>query len=116
MSEIKNIPSNEGWKKLVSYIIKTTTISEAIDDINLKTDGTFSSVKIDALLRSLKEETEGYAETLCGNLARLELKIVDNAESCTESNILYLFTTKILYNLYSITIFLMSENKQFNVQ
>lgn len=91
MSEIKNIPSNEGWKKLVSYIIKATTVSEAIDDVNLKTDGTFSSVKIDALLRSLKEETEGYAETLCGNLARLELKIVDNAESCTESNILYLF-------------------------
>ena len=91
MSEIKNIPSNEGWNKLVSYIIKATTVSEAIDDVNLKTDGTFSSVKIDALLRSLKEETEGYAETLCGNLARLELKIVDNAESCTESNILYLF-------------------------
>ena len=43
------ILSKQDLELLCSFINKLANVSEGIDDINLKTNGTFSSVKIDSL-------------------------------------------------------------------
>ena len=76
---------------LCGLIRDMANVSEGIDDLNLKTNGTFSSVKIDTLLNTLKTDCNEYTEKLVANLSRLELKLVTSESEITESNILYLF-------------------------
>ena len=78
--------------------------TKLIDNINLKDNGTFSSTKIDLLLRTLKEECNEYSENLCSNLSRLELKLVTSETEITQSNILYLFKPdgQASYNQYVV--------------
>ena len=76
---------------LCGLIRDLASVSEGIDDLNLRSDGTFSSVKIDTLLNTLKTDCNEYTEKLVANLSRLELKLVTSESEITESNILYLF-------------------------
>ena len=76
---------------LCGLIRDLANVSEGIDDLNLRSDGTFSSVKIDTLLNTLKTDCNEYTEKLVANLSRLELKLVTSESEITESNILYLF-------------------------
>lgn len=75
---------------LCGLIRELSNVSEGIDDINLRSDGTFSSVKIDTLLNNLESECNEYTDRLVANLSRLELKIVTNEADINKSNILYL--------------------------
>lgn len=88
----KNITTIE--KSAIEYLCglirDLSSVSEGIDDINLRSDGTFSSVKIDTLLNNLETDCNGYTDRLVANLSRLELKIVTNEADINESNVLYL--------------------------
>ena len=75
---------------LCGLIRELSNVSEGIDDINLRSDGTFSSVKIDTLLNNLETDCNGYTDRLVANLSRLELKIVTDEADINKSNILYL--------------------------
>lgn len=88
----KNITTIE--KSAIEYLCglirDLSSVSEGIDDINLKTNGTFSSVKIDTLLNNLETNCNEYTDKLVSNLSRLELKIVTNEADINKPNILYL--------------------------
>lgn len=91
MSKTGCIISHEGIEYLCGLIRDLSNVSEGIDDLNIRSDGTFSSLKLNTLLRTLKEDCNEYSENLCSNLSRLELKLVTNENNITQSNILYLF-------------------------
>ena len=76
---------------LTGLIRDLASVSEGIDDINLRSDGTFSSVMIDTLIKKCLEDANEYTEKLVANLSRLELKLVTNESEITQPNILYLF-------------------------
>ena len=83
--------SLEATKYLCGLIRDLASVSEGIDDINIRSDGTFSSVMIDTLIKKCLEDSNEYTEKLVANLSRLELKLVTSESEITESNILYLF-------------------------
>ena len=76
---------------LTGLIRDLASVSEGIDDINLRSDGTFSSVMIDTLIKKCLEDANEYTEKLVANLSRLELKLVTNESEIAQPNILYLF-------------------------
>ena len=75
-----------------------------IDDLNIKSNGTFSSVRINTLLNALKTDCNDFANSLVSNISRLELKIVTDESSIVDSNILYLHkpTGQNSYNQYVV--------------
>ena len=76
-----------------------------IDDLNIKSNGTFSSVRINTLLNALKTDCNDFANSLVSNISRLELKIVTDESSIVDSNILYLYkppTGQNSYNQYVV--------------
>ena len=75
-----------------------------IDDINIKSNGTFSSLRINTLLNALKTDCNDFANSLVANLSRLELKIVTDEADIVDSNILYLHkpTGQNSYNQYVV--------------
>ena len=75
-------------KYLCSLIRDLASVSEGIDDINLRSDGTFSSVMIDTLIKKCLEDSNEYTEKLVANLSRLELKLVTSESEITQPNIL----------------------------
>lgn len=83
--------SLEATKYLCGLIRDLASVSEGIDDINLRSDGTFSSVMIDTLIKKCLEDANEYTEKLVANLSRLELKLVTSESEITQPNILYLF-------------------------
>jgi hypothetical protein len=78
--------------------------TKLIDDLNIKSNGTFSSVRITTLLNTLKTDCNDYTDSLVSNLSRLELKIVTDESSIVDSNILYLYkpTGQTSYNQYVV--------------
>ena len=83
--------SKKGIEYLCSLINQLANVSEGIDDLNLRTDGTFSSVKIDTLLNTLKTDCNEYTDRLVANLSRLELKIATSESEITQPNTMYLY-------------------------
>ena len=76
---------------LCNCINQLANVSEGIDDLNLRSDSTFSSVKIDTLLNTLKTDCNDYTDKLVTNLSRLELKIANAESEITQPNIMYLY-------------------------
>ena len=91
MSQQYTTISKEGIEYLCGLINKLANVSEGIDDLNLRTDGTFSSVKIDTLLNTLKTDCNEYTDRLVANLSRLELKIATSESEITQPNTMYLY-------------------------
>ena len=91
MSQQITTISLEGIQYLCGLIRDMANVSEGIDDLTLKTDSTFSSVKIDILLNTLKTDCNEYTDRLIANLSRLELKIANTESEITQSNIMYLY-------------------------
>ena len=83
--------SKKGIEYLCGLINQLANVSEGIDDLNLRTDGTFSSVKIDTLLNTLKTDCNDYTDRLVANLSRLELKIATSESEITQPNTMYLY-------------------------
>ena len=91
MSKTYTTLSREGYTYLIGLIRNLANISEGVDDLHLRSDGTFSSVKINTLLNTLKSDCTQYTDTLVANLARLELKLVTNESDISQPNIMYLY-------------------------
>ena len=83
--------SLEAVKFLTGLIRDTVSVGEAIDDLHIRSDGSWSSVMIDTLIKKCLEDANEYTEKLVANLSRLELKLVTNESEITQPNILYLF-------------------------
>ena len=92
MSKTYTTLSRESINYLCSVIKHTASLSDNIvDDLHLLSNGTFSSVKINTLLNTLKSDCTQYTDTLVANLARLELKLVTNESDISQPNIMYLY-------------------------
>ena len=105
MSKTGCIISHEGIEYLCGLIRDINGLdTKLIDDINIKSNGTFSSLRIDSLLNALKTDCNDYTFSLVSNLSRLELKIVTDESSIVDSNILYLHkpTGQTSYNQYVV--------------
>ena len=83
--------SKDSIQYLCGLIRNLANVSEGIDDLNLRSDGTFSSVKINTLLNTLKTDCNEHTDRLVANLSRLELKLVTDESDITDSNMLYLY-------------------------
>ena len=92
MSRTYTTLSRESINYLCSVIKHTASLSDNIvDDLHLLSNGTFSSVKINTLLNTLKSDCTQYTDTLVANLARLELKLVTDESDISQPNIMYLY-------------------------
>ena len=83
--------SRECYTYLIGLIRNLANVSEGIDDLHLRSDGTFSSVKIDTLLNTLQTDCNEYTDRLVANLSRLELKIANDESEISQPNIMYLY-------------------------
>ena len=91
MSKTGCIISHEGIEYLCGLIRDINGLdTKLIDDLNIKSNGTFSSVRIDSLLNALKTDCNDFASSLVANLSRLELKVVTDEADMIEHNKLYL--------------------------
>ena len=104
MSRTYTTLSREAYSYLIGLIKNLANVSEGIDDLHLLSNGTFSSVKIDTLLNTLKADCNQYTDTLVANLARLELKLVTNESDISQPNIMYLYKPdgQTSYNQYVV--------------
>ena len=92
MSRTYTTLSRESINYLCSVIKHTASLSDNIvDDLHLRSDGTFSSVKIDTLLNTLQTDCNEYTDRLVANLSRLELKIANDESEISQPNIMYLY-------------------------
>ena len=98
------IPSKENIELLCSFINKVASIDEKLDDLHIRSDGTFSSYKIDLLLQALKTDCNYYTDSIVANLNRLTLKVVTDEAEITESNTMYLYKPdgQTSYNQYVV--------------
>ena len=98
------ILSQENIELICGLINKIANISESIDDINLKTDGTFSSVKIDNLLKQLKEENKDYTDEQILKVKNTAIKVVTDMTDIVEEGVIYLYkdTTDTVYSRYIV--------------
>ena len=91
MSKTGCIISHEGIEYLCGLIRDINGLdTNLIDDLNIKSNGTFSSVRINTLLNALKTDCNDFANSLVANLSRLELKVVTDEADMNEHNKLYL--------------------------
>ena len=106
MSKTGCIISHEGIEYLCGLIRDINGLdTNLIDDLNIKSNGTFSSVRINTLLNALKTDCNDFTYSLVSNLSRLELKIVTDEADIVDSNILYLHkptTGQTSYNQYVV--------------
>ena len=92
MSRTYTTLSRESINYLCSVIKHTASLSDNIvDDLHLLSNGTFSSVKIDTLLNTLRSDCNEYTDRLVANLSRLELKIANDESEISQPNIMYLY-------------------------
>ena len=62
---------------LCGLIRDLVSVSEAIDDLNLRTDGTFSSVKIDKLITQCLQDANTYSDSVVNALTHLVAEKID---------------------------------------
>ena len=88
--------TNEALEYLVGLIRDISGLdSKLIDDINLKTNGTYSSVRIKSLIDKNLEEANKHTEDLISSLNKLSSKKtnVQPALNNSEFNVIYLYST-----------------------
>ena len=83
--------SLEAVKFLTGLIRDMVSVGEAIDDLHIRSDGTWSSVKIDTLIKQCLQDSNDYTDRLVANLSRLELKLVTSESEITQPNTMYLY-------------------------
>ena len=94
MGKNYNTLSDEALAYMCALIRNLASVSDGIDDINLRTDGTFSSVKIDNLIKQVLADGKDYADQVCSALVKLTctktttLPTLDNSEL----NVIYLYS------------------------
>ena len=98
-------PSDDNIKFLCGLIRDVARIDECLDDLNISTTSTFSSVKITQLAQDVKHSLEQYVQSSINGLTHLKKKKVNVLPSNedAEDNVLYLIkdTTITDDNIYS---------------
>ena len=88
--------SKEGLEYLCGLINKiVSSPKDLLDDINLATNTTFSSVRIDSLIADTLQQANTHAEALCNALIKLtcEKTTTQPTLSNSEKNVIYLYSS-----------------------
>ena len=88
--------SKEGLEYLCGLINKiVSSPKDLLDDINLATNTTFSSVRIDSLIADTLQQSNTHAEALCNALTKLtcEKTTTQPTLSNSEKNVIYLYSS-----------------------
>ena len=88
--------SKEGLEYLCRLINKiVSSPKDLLDDINLATNTTFSSVRIDSLIADTLQQANTHAEALCNALIKLtcEKTTTQPTLSNSEKNVIYLYSS-----------------------
>ena len=106
---------NEEALKYVLGLIKIlSNVSDAIDDINLRTDGTFSSVKINQLLTALKDECDDYTNEQVKKVNKPKGVICDEKPTFSDGTITYKQNGEIKTTLETNLLFYYNSNGVLN--
>lgn len=86
--------SDEALQFLVGLIRNLAKVSDGIDDINLRTDGVYSSVHVKKLIDKCLEDANTHAEAIISNLNKLSSKktTVQPTLDNSEFNVIYLYS------------------------
>lgn len=108
---LKNQWTQESLKQLAKYILLATQSDKYIDDINLSSKSTNSSVFLNRKITEAKEEAEKFASDLVAGLTKLEAKIVDAEPTLdnTVSNTMYYYKSNPDSDNYRVYLRLSSE-------
>ena len=92
MAKTVTKPSDDNIKFLCGLIHDVAKIDECLDDLNISTTTTFSSLKISQLAQDVKHNLEAYVQSSINGLTHLKKKKVDVLPSNedAEDNVLYL--------------------------
>lgn len=88
--------SKEGLEYLCGLINKIVSApKDLLDDVNLATNTTFSSVRIDSLIADTLQQANTHAEALCNALTKLtcEKTTTQPTLSNSEKNVIYLYSS-----------------------
>ena len=100
------ILEKEAIDYLCGLIRNITNITDSLDDLHVRTDGTFSSHKIDTLLQIILNEANEYTDQITSALVRItaeemtEEPTLDNTVDKINTLIIYSPTGDTKYNQY----------------
>ena len=93
--------SLDSIKYILGLISATVDLPTTIlDDLNIATNTTYSSYRLDTLLKALKEENIKYCDEAIAGLNKLSKEIVDDSSKVVKENIIYLILTNPVNNVY----------------
>ena len=87
-----DILTHEALSYMAGLVRETTKIKDGIDDLNIRTDGTYSSKKITDLLNTLEYDMQTYINSSIGSMNHLKKEIVSTVPSASSAkeNTIYL--------------------------
>lgn len=93
--------SLDAIKYICNLINQTVDLpSTILDDLHLATNTTYSSYKLDTLLKALKEENIEYCDAAIAGLNKLSKEIITDKSQITNENTIYLLLTDASKNIY----------------
>ena len=93
--------SLDSIKYVLGLISATVDLPTTIlDDLNIATNTTYSSYRLDTLLKALKEENIKYCDEAIAGLNKLSKEIVDDSSKVVKENTIYLILTNPVNNVY----------------
>ena len=94
MGKNYEVLSQEAISYMCGLLRNMASVADGIDDLNLKTDGTFSSVKIDNLIKQVLSDGKDYADQICASLVKLTCQktTVQPTLDNSEINVIYLYS------------------------
>ena len=93
--------SLDSIKFVLGLIRDTVTLPETIlDDLHIQSTTTYSSYKLDTLLKALKEENISYCDAAISGLNKLSKEIITDKSQITNENTIYLLLTDTINNVY----------------
>lgn len=93
--------SLDAIKYICNLINQTVDLpSTILDDLHIATNTTYSSYKLDALLKALKEENIEYCDAAIAGLNKLSKEIITDKTQITNENTIYLLLTDAAKNIY----------------
>ena len=93
--------SLDAIKYICNLINQTVDLpSTILDDLHIATNTTYSSYKLDTLLKALKDENVKYCDEAIAGLNKLTKEIVDDSSKVVKENTIYLILTNPVNNVY----------------
>ena len=93
--------SLDAIKYICNLINQTVDLpSTILDDLHIATNTTYSSYRLDTLLKALKDENIKYCDEAIAGLNKLTKEIVDDSSKVVKENTIYLILTNPVNNVY----------------